>query len=368
MKIRYTEPVILTNDRYEQLGKGYYTRPIRSEPTAWARVTRTQELDNNPGYIQPNSSIGQMIFPKLPDLTSADAFSWPSDSTPAKRAYNKAYQSFIEKMGGMEEVGTALAETASSFRMAHNRAHQLWNAWDVLRRGTLKEMFTVLGMDRDLLKREHEKIWNRHTKSLENASGLWLEYWMGWSPLMSDIYAAPRAFASLQPKYFIRTGGSREYNATYRRGQPPNGRTSVDGSCSALIECHMSGTVRVTNPNYHLAKNLGMSPQDIIWNITPWSWMIDWFTNVGQVVSSMNDWVGVELTDYSCTMCYKDAKHVERFYNFNGVSGTRVLTESRVVRATPKGFPQPQPVIHLPDFSLTRLATTLSLIGTRIFR
>lgn len=367
MKLRYYEPTISTTDRYEQLHIGYRTRPIRSEPTPWSRVTRTQKVEGGLN-VSANSSIGQIIFPIMPSLTTQEAFSWPSGTYPAKLAYNKAYRKFVEKMGGMEEVGTGLAEITSSFRMAHNRAHQLWNAWDAIRHGTLKEMFTVLGMDRDLLKRKHEKVWNRHTKSLENASGLWLEYWMGWSPLMSDIYAAPRALIAYQPSYDIRTGGTRSFKSTYRRRRPPYDAYSVDGSCSGVIQCHMSGKVRVTNPNYHLAKNLGMSPQDIIWNILPWSWMVDWFANIGQVVSSMNDWVGVNLTDFSCTVCYEDAEHIEKYYHFGGLSGVRTLTESKVVRATPSGFPQPRPVMHLPDFSLTRLATTLSLIGTRIFR
>lgn len=370
MKIRYYKEPKISRSKLEVLELGYHTRPIRSEPTPWAQRTCYHSAPKQPSWT-PKTGIGPETFPKLPYPNGiTHALEWGGTSKEVQLAYNKAYASFVRKMGGSEEVGTALAEISSSLRMAHNRAHQLSNAWDALRHGTLGEMFTVLGMDRDLLKRKHRQAWNRRTKSLENASGLWLEYWMGWSPLMGDIYAAPRALASYQSKYYIRTGGTQEYKASATRGNPPWGAYSVRSTCDAVIQCHMSGEVRVTNPNYHLLKNLGMSPQDIVWNILPWSWMIDWFGNIGQVLSSMNDWVGVEVRNLSVTTSYKGTCH-EKFYYFGSgpnASGDRYRIQNKVTRGLPKGVPQPRPVVHLPDFSLTRLATTLSLIGTRIFR
>jgi len=38
-------------------------------------------------------------------------------------------------------------------------------------------------------------------------------------------------------------------------------------------------------------KLLGISPTpDALWNLAPWSWAIDWFSNTGDVVSNISDW------------------------------------------------------------------------------
>jgi hypothetical protein len=34
---------------------------------------------------------------------------------------------------------------------------------------------------------------------------------------------------------------------------------------------------------------LGLTP-DVLWNLAPWSWAVDWFTNTGDVILNLTDW------------------------------------------------------------------------------
>lgn len=93
---------------------------------------------------------------------------------------------------------------------------------------------------------------------------------------------------------------------------------------------------------------LGISlTPDAIWNLTPWTWMFDWFFNAGDVISSWGDWaINNQVLAYGYMM---ETKKVSHTYTFTGRTGLRppstrpfdvtLTTETKVRRkATPYGF------------------------------
>jgi len=90
---------------------------------------------------------------------------------------------------------------------------------------------------------------------------------------------------------------------------------------------------------------LDLTPETL-WNLAPWSWAIDWFSNAGDVISNMSDWQDDGLVlRYGYVMEHSLAKHIYTFEGPTGFNGTLrpppciYISESkRRVKANPFGF------------------------------
>jgi len=95
-------------------------------------------------------------------------------------------------------------------------------------------------------------------------------------------------------------------------------------------------------------KTLGISlTPDSIWNLTPWSWAVDWFSNAGDVLKNLDAWIlDNQVLWYGYMM---EHTIVERTYTFVGPTGYQskhirpddiiLVSEAKIRRkATPFGF------------------------------
>jgi len=86
---------------------------------------------------------------------------------------------------------------------------------------------------------------------------------------------------------------------------------------------------------------------EVIWNLTPWSWALDWFTNTGDVISNLTDW-GTEglIMRYGYMMehsivkdSYALTKSGHRGLGASSVANLTFVTETKIRRrANPFGF------------------------------
>jgi len=88
-----------------------------------------------------------------------------------------------------------------------------------------------------------------------------------------------------------------------------------------------------------------LTPQ-VLWNLAPWSWAVDWFTNTGDVVSNLTDWAfdglvmryGYMMEHTIVTDSYALTRGGHRGLA-GGVAGFTLVTETKVRRrANPFGF------------------------------
>lgn len=95
-------------------------------------------------------------------------------------------------------------------------------------------------------------------------------------------------------------------------------------------------------------KTLGLSlTPDVVWNLAPWSWAVDWFVNAGDVISNMTDWAYYSLClHYGYIMEHTSSIDT---YTYVGASGhkrtsylpsqIRLCSETKLRRrANPFGF------------------------------
>lgn len=102
-----------------------------------------------------------------------------------------------------------------------------------------------------------------------------------------------------------------------------------------------------------LASIFGIYPTPSqVYKVIPWSWLVDWFSNVGDVIDNMSGGVESRLSaDYAYVMCHKWAQRDSiaegRFFTENSFDGAQktlrasstVFTDTKVrVQASPFGF------------------------------
>lgn len=136
----------------------------------------------------------------------------------------------------------------------------------------------------------------------------WLEYYFGWLPLIGDIGSAVNVLQSPLKEQFVKAGA--KSSGAYWNVQSPQeaSRPNALNDWSYLksfetitVDRQAMGQgvkVAVSNPNLWLANQLGfVNPAAITWELIPFSFVVDWFVNVEQFLSSGTDFLGLTLED-----------------------------------------------------------------------
>lgn len=313
------------------------------------------------------------------DLYNAMSGNW--HGTPASVATtNRLYSKLKEELTGPKgELLTSTLEWKSSLDMISGRAIQLAQAYSALRKGKFKRTA-------DILRMEVPSGIAKRAKRGQSAASMWLEYWMGWAPLAGDIGLAievltkesrpPRSFSvavtqSIEDRKYVHNVTDKVNGIYYKDLQT----LSEKGSFSAY------GKVSVINHNAHLADQLGFTnPALTAWQMLPFSFMVDWFANVGQVLGSLTDFMGLDITQTGTAASIRASgsryivENVLEYYSaYPGQwpRSSRVVMKNDIkaefhtvhVWRTPGTLPTPRlQVVMLDRLSLTRAATSVSLL------
>jgi len=276
-------------------------------------------------------------------------------------AINGAYDKLVSQLGNQSQMANNLIEGHQSISMASERLLQIGRFASALRKGNLGDAAKALASPSNPKPKLKGKA--------KDFAGQFLEGHFGWVPLIQDVY---NAMNTLQKPNFDSqsvVGHKTIHDRVDLRSEYRGGGYHSFGSASQtnVFSCKMRARIRISNPNAYLANQLGLvNPASIAWEAVPYSFVADWFGNVGQVLNSMSDFVGIDVLDAyttTSTECHisESLANVDAPYPSLIGSGSWKMHDIRVARSV--GIIGPSLALKpFKGFSVTRGVTAISLL------
>lgn len=278
-------------------------------------------------------------------------------------ARNKAYASLVQQVkGDSAEFLTAVLESQKAADMILTGIVRLAVAWTALRKGQFKRFLRYLGLRR---KRKHVGLVRNRAA---DAGSLWLEYWMGWAPTANDLVTGLKILngSQLPDSVPFRARGSYTLGAKNFEFRDTAYDWWRDSRESASVKVLYTGRSVLVNPNLALLAKLGLvNPITSVVQIMPWSWMVNWFVNLEQVLNAYSDLYGYEMYDTTST-AFVRIQHVAEGHFKPTLLPARRSWHARYEGIGVRrdlGIPKPKLAWNFHSrLSITRAATALSLL------
>jgi len=281
-------------------------------------------------------------------------------------AYNKAYGKFVDQLGESSLWLTNYHERGQSIAMIVFRATQLARFAHKINRFDVPGAWKELGLGKPST--------GSIRRSLKGIANAFLEVHFGWVPLVKDIEAAFNLLISDPPfKAIVGKSTSTDHSVTRTVTTNYPGPEVVTQIVTSDVRCsvRIAADVRVTNANAFLASRLGLvNPASFVWEAIPYSFVLDWFSNVGQVLNSWNDFMGVAL-DNPCVTYLNKTDRTESTASvgnpFYGTYGRKLDLHEVDMKRTTGAIPGP--TLRITPFhglSVTHGATAIALLLQRL--
>jgi hypothetical protein len=204
------------------------------------------------------------------------------------------------------------------------------------------------------IKEDYKNLRRIHKGTPRSVADLYLSYVYGWKPLVEDIYTlvedAKRQ--SLNPLLINGRGSStREY---YVRPQSFNDSSGshltrvTDGTDLQTTRCSVWGQILPSHAGLRSLNQLGLvNPFSLAWEVTGWSFVLDWVLPIGSVFQALTAPAGLQFIDGSVSTRqrvrarYEQESTVGGTKVTNNVPATGRLIKDSYTRTTLSGWPAP---------------------------
>lgn len=267
-------------------------------------------------------------------------------------ARNKAKQKLVRKLSASFKGFTFLGELRESIGMIRNPAESL--------RREVGRFISRHQKGRQAAYRRSNKSGEQYTKTIADS---WLEYSFGWAPLVSDIKDAVGAF---------RAASERPCRETFRVESKVDGSVTGGASTSGYStlnwqtiwstkhssSCRIAGAINNScSLSTNFAAEYGIFPAEIVpaaWELVPWSFLVDYFVNIGDVLDAWATFRRINLA-WACQterklaetrtvrkhyMGSSNPKFLKVIYTYPGKSHVlhKTVTRTKLVTLTPPSF------------------------------
>jgi len=256
-----------------------YVHPKFLSTSVW----RFENYDINPPT--PSGALDSVYqFPVVVDQSDIDHMT------------NKSYEKFTNGVRDTAQGANNLLEMQGNFDTIAKHAVALTSAYKAVRKGDISGALRKLGVT-GVSSRKIGAI----KKRSKQAADIWLELHFGWVPLVQDIGTSIGAIQRID------LGARRFKSSSSTNFTHPDSYVDIIGSVTehvvrnygqGKVTVKMVANYRMSNPNALLANQLGfVNPLSVAWEAVPFSFVVDWFSNVGQVLGACTDFVGLSLED-----------------------------------------------------------------------
>lgn len=280
-------------------------------------------------------------------------------------AYARAYARLAGKLGDSAGLGVTLAQWRQADGMVRARVLQLAAFTTAVIRRNPRGIAQSLGITKGQVK----AVLNKKYAAPKTLANLWLEFWFGWKPAITDIYTACEVLSSDPPFTSIK-GASRTDVGPYwlQEPAPPEfpGWVGSEGIFASWAMCRVAigCDVSVENPNLRLLESMGLAnPALVAFDAIPWSFLLGWVSNVDSYLSSLSAFAGLRVENAYVVVNKK-------LYGGTVWPGNEMHTGlgygQSVNRGTPVSIPRPAFVTKFKELAPTRALTAISLLTQQL--
>lgn len=248
----------------------------RDEPSVWTSILSESWFDGD--HIDIRGGLAFLdaanFFPSGYEVLT----SVPWSDNRAGFVMNKARSSFNDEIHESAELALAFAERKKSADLIGERANSLNCFFGSLFKKKWRKAGNCLG------------IGNTRT-TIHTLNRAHLEYDYGWKPMIGDMFNAAKVLESPYPRLTAKGTSSMPFEHS---SSPGYGAGPVKCRHSAIVQAD----VYVDNPMLYKASQAGLiNPLGVAWELVPFSFVVDWFLPIGDLLGQHSDYVGLDLVN-----------------------------------------------------------------------
>lgn len=287
----------------------------------------------------------------LPDYIVTEPPGWPPIVENLKsQCLTEARNKLRE---GKLQNGADIGQARQTANMIASTFSQLLAAYKAAKRGQWDSIPGILGISRGSV------------LSGKYPANRWLEYQYGWKPLMNSISDNVDLLKAQKKKSGDTFKVSRSLSDSYKWIYKGDVFTD-EYECTVKVKVGFK--VRLTNSVLHQLDTVGfINPLSIAWELTPFSFVFDWFIPVGNVLESLSATQGLSpISGYRSTVVevHKSSHAHKAYHQYYTMDDPGKLTVKKFSFSRERiiGFPLPELYGKRNPFSTTHIASALALL------
>lgn len=149
----------------------------------------------------------------------------------------------------------------------------------------------------------------------DDAAAVWLEIQYGWRPLIQDIYGSAKAIAAAASSVAMKTrvASKAEFNRVTRWQDPVLSSDKVTKKYSTVLHVERRLVVWYgSDDTPRTLTELGFTnPALLAWELTPFSFVVDWFLPVGNYLNSLDATSGLNFVKGSSSTLIQSSSRAQ---------------------------------------------------------